>query len=302
MKILHKYNLNLIKKVRTMANITPQMVKTLRDKTGAGMADCKKALEENNGEIEAAIEFLRKKGAASAAKRADREAKEGAIIAKTDGKKAVIVEVNSETDFVSKNAEFVEYANNVADALLTSDAKTLEELMQVKVGNNTVEQLHNDVLAKFSEKIEIRRFQSIKTEGHIESYIHLGNKLAVLIEASCGEMTDNAKDLLHDIAMQVAAMNPQYVDKSEVTAETLEKERQIYTEQAIAEGKKPEIAERIANGKIEKFFEDFCLMQQAFVKDPSKKVADVVKEIANECSCSDLKITRFLRYALGENN
>ncbi len=285
-----------------MANITPQMVKTLRDKTGAGMADCKKALEENNGELEAAIEFLRKKGAASAAKRADREAKEGAIIAKTNGKKAVVVEINSETDFVAKNEEFVKYAHNVADALLANDVNDVESLMKVKHGDHTVEQLHNDVLAKFSEKIEIRRFKTVRSEGYIESYIHLGNKLSVLIESSCANITENGKTLLRDIAMQVAAMNPQYVDKSDVTAETLEKEKQIYIEQAIAAGKKTEIAERIATGKTEKFFEDFCLMQQAFVKDPAKTVADVVKEIAADCKCESLKIVSFVRYALGENN
>ncbi len=285
-----------------MANITPQMVKTLRDKTGAGMADCKKALEENNGELELAIEYLRKKGAASAAKRADREAKEGAIIAKTNGKEAVVVEVNSETDFVAKNSEFVEYANNVAEALLSSGARSLDELMQIKIGDNTLEQLHNDVLAKFSEKIEVRRFKHISTEGYVESYIHFGNKLAVLVEVNCNSLTDKGKSLLHDIAMQIAAMNPLYVDKSVVTQETLDKEKQIYIEQAIAEGKKPEIAERVATGKIEKYFEDFCLLQQFFIKDPAKKISDIVKEIAVDCGCGDnLKVLSFTRYALGEN-
>ena len=282
-------------------NITPQMVKSLRDKTGAGMADCKKALTENDGNMDAAIEFLRKKGAASAAKRADREAKEGAIIAKTNGKKAVIVEINSETDFVAKNAQFVEYAKNVADALLASDIKDndLHELYKVSCGNNTVEQLHNDVLAKFSEKIEIRRFKTVKTEGYVESYIHLGNKLAVLVEVSCPNISENGKALLRDIAMQIAAMNPLYIDKSNVTAETLEKEKQIYIEQAINEGKKMEIAERIALGKTEKYYEEFCLMQQIFVKDSAKKVSDVVKEIANDSNCDNLKIVSFTRFALG---
>lgn len=286
-----------------MANITPQMVKTLRDKTGAGMADCKKALEENNGDLDLAIEYLRKKGAASAAKRADREAKEGAIISKTNGKNAVVVEINSETDFVAKNAEFVEYANNVAEALLSSGANTLEDLMKVKVGANTVEQLHNDVLAKFSEKIEIRRFKHLSTtKGYIDSYTHFSNKLAVLVEVTCDKMTENGKNLLHDVAMQVAAMNPLYVDKSVVTQDTLEKEKQIYIEQAIAEGKKPEIAERVATGRIEKYFEDFCLLQQSFIKESSKKVSDIIKEIATDCGCGDdFKVVGFIRYALGEN-
>lgn len=283
-----------------MSNITPQMVKTLREKTGAGMADCKKALEENNGNLDAAIEYLRKKGAASAAKRADREAKEGAIIARSSGNKAVVVEINSETDFVAKNAEFIGYAEKVADALLANNIANLDELMQSKSGNNTIEQLHNDVLAKFSEKIEVRRFKTLTTEGYIESYIHAGNKLAVLVEASCAKLNDAAKALLRDIAMQIAAMNPIYIDKSQVSQETLEKEKEIYVANAVAEGKKPEIAERIATGKIEKYYDDFCLMQQTFVKDGNKTIADVVKEIGSMCGC-DIKINNFIRYALGEN-
>jgi len=281
--------------------ITPQMVKTLRDKTGAGMADCKKALSENDGNMDAAIDFLRKKGAASAAKRADREAKEGAVIAKTKGQKAIIVEINSETDFVAKNVQFVEYANNVAEALLKADVENnnTEELFKIKYENNTIEQLHNDVLAKFSEKIEISRFKTVKSTGYVESYIHIGNKLAVLVEVSCANISEESKVLLRDIAMQIAAMNPTYIDKTEVTAETLEKEKQIYIEQAIAEGKKPEIAERIAIGKTEKFYEEFCLMQQIFVKDSSKRVADVVKEMATASNCNDLHIVSFVRFALG---
>jgi elongation factor Ts len=285
-------------------NIYPQMVKSLRDKTGAGMADCKKALEENNCNIEEAIDYLRKKGAASDAKRAEREAKEGSIIAKTseDGKTAVIVEINSETDFVAKNAEFVEYAQNVAVAYLNSDAETVEDLFKVKTSNgSTVENLHNDVLAKFSEKIEIRRIKKVKTQGYIESYIHAGNKLAVLLEASCekSKFTDNSKALLRDIAMQVAAMSPIYVDESQVSKETLEKEKEIYIEQAIAEGKKPEIAERVAAGKVGKYFQDFCLMQQVFVKDGSKVVADVVKDISKEIG-TEVKILSFTRFLLGD--
>jgi len=288
-----------------MSNITPQMVKTLREKTGAGMADCKKALEENNGNMDEAIDFLRKKGAASAAKRAEREAKEGAIVARTsaDGKKAILVEINSETDFVAKNAEFVKYTQDVAEALINSDANTVEELFKVSVNGNVVENLHNDVLAKFSEKIEIRRIKRIVSQGYIESYIHAGSKLAVLVEVSCDKdkINPTGKTLLRDIAMQIAAMNPLHIDKSEVSTETLAKEKEIYIEQAIADGKKPEIAERIATGRIEKYYEDFCLLQQNFVKDSSKVVADILAEIVKNSS-SELKIVSFVRYALGESD
>ena len=285
-----------------MSNITPQMVKTLREKTGAGMADCKKALEENNGNMDESIDYLRKKGAASAAKRAEREAKEGAIVARTskDGKNAILVEINSETDFVAKNAGFVEYTQAAADALITSNVSTVEELMKISINGTTVENLHNDVLAKFSEKIEVRRIKRISSQGYIESYVHAGGKLAVLVEVSCDKMNEKGKILLRDIAMQIAAMNPIHVDKSDVSQETLAKEKEIYVEQAIAEGKKPEIAERIATGRIEKYYEDFCLMQQNFVKDGNKLVADVVAEIAKDCGC-DLKVLSFVRYTLGGN-
>jgi len=285
-----------------MSNITPQMVKTLREKTGAGMADCKKALEENNGNMDEAIDYLRKKGAASAAKRAEREAKEGVIVARTstDGKNAILAEINSETDFVAKNAGFVEYTQAVGEALITSNASTVEDLMKVNVNGTPVENLHNDVLAKFSEKIEIRRIKRVSTQGYVESYVHLGGKLAVLVEVSCDKLSDAGKSSLRDIAMQIAAMNPQHIDKSNVSQETLDKEKVIYTEQAIADGKKPEIAERIATGKIEKYYEDFCLMQQNFVKDGSKVVGDVVAEMAKDCGC-DLKILSFTRYTLGGN-
>ena len=288
-----------------MSNITPQMVKTLREKTGAGMADCKKALEENNGNMEEAIDYLRKKGAASAAKRAEREAKEGAIVARTsqDGKNAVLVEINSETDFVAKNADFVGYTHAVADALIASNASTVEELMRINTNGTTVENLHNDVLAKFSEKIEIRRIKRISSQGYIESYVHGGGKLAVLVEVSCDKISENGKALLRDVAMQIAAMNPLHVDKSNVSQDTLAKEKQIYVEQAIAEGKKPEIAERIATGRIEKYYEHFCLMQQNFVKDSSKVIGDVVAEIAKSCDGGgcELKILSFIRYTLGGN-
>jgi len=283
-----------------MSNITPQMVKELRNKTGAGMSDCKKALEENSGNMEEAITYLRKKGAATAEKRSDREAKEGVIVARTskDGKTAIIAEINTETDFVAKNAEFVEYTKNVGEALITSNANTVEELMKVNLNGTTVENLHNDVLAKFSERIEIRRIKRITSQGCIDSYVHLGGKLAVLVEANCDKLNEKGKSLLHDIAMQIAAMSPIHIDKSDVSQETLAKEKEIYVEQAIADGKKPELAERIATGKIEKYFEEFCLMQQSFVKESGKTVADIVAEMGKDCGC-DLKILSFIRYTRG---
>ena len=284
-----------------MGNITPQMVKTLRDKTLAAMGECKKALEENNGDMDAAIEYLRKKGAASAAKRAEREAKEGAVVARTnlDGKMAILVEINSETDFVSKNESFIDFTKLVGEAFINSSATNLEELNGVEINGTTIQNHYNDILAKYGEKIEIRRCIKINTNGYIENYVHFDRKLAVLVEVSCDKLDDNSKLLLKDIAMQIAAMNPEFVDKSNVKQERLEKEREIEYEKAILEGKKPEIAEKIADGKKNKFFEESCLYQQIFFKDNKKVIADVVADISTQCGC-DFKILSFKRWLLGE--
>lgn len=287
-----------------MADITPQMVKELRDMTGAGMGDCKKALVEANGDFKEAIEILRKKGAASAAKRAAKEAKEGLVLTKIsdDLKKAVIIEINCETDFVSRNEQFVKYVETVRDAYFNNDkAINLDDILKTNVGNDTVEGIHNEILAKFSENIQIRRFAKVIVDnGFIVDYMHNGNKLGVLLVfEGATEVTDKAIQLSRDIAMQVASMNPRFVDRSQVDQTTLAKEKEIYTQVAIDEGKKPEIAERIAQGKLDKFFTEFCLVEQSFVKDSSKVVGDVVKEISNELN-KDVKVKSFIRYFLGE--
>lgn len=285
-----------------MAEITPKMVKELREKTGAGMGDCKAALVDAEGDMKVAIEVLRKKGAASAAKRADRSAKEGIIGTATtsDNKTAAIVEVNSETDFVARNAIFEQYAKTVTDAALGNNIKTVEELMTVKVGDDTIQGMHNEILAKFSENISVRRIDRITSEGFISDYIHTGSKLGVLVEVSIPNPTEKAKLLIRDIAMQIAAMNPTFVDRSQASTEKIAKEIEIYKELAINEGKKPEMAERIAQGKLEKFFTDQCLVEQVFVKDGSKTVADVVKEISEDCG-TEVKILSYRRYFLGED-
>ncbi|MFA6570466.1 MAG: translation elongation factor Ts [Bacteroidota bacterium] len=284
-----------------MAQITPQLVKELRDKTGAGMGDCKNALQESDGDMQKAIEILRKKGAASAAKRADRSANEGLVISKvTDDKKtAVIVEINCETDFVSRNAEFERFANSVAGALLLNDAANLDELLKLTFEGNTVQDILNDMLAKFSEKIEIRRFEKIKSDGYIADYIHAGSRLSVLVESSTDKISDKAHAHLRDIAMQIAAMKPTFIHREQVSAEQIEKEKEIEKEKAITEGKKPEIADRIATGKLEKFFQEQCLLEQTFVKDPAKTIADVIKEISADLGV-DINIKSFRRYFLGE--
>jgi elongation factor Ts len=284
-----------------MAEITPQMVKTLRERTGAGMGECKKALVESDGDMNGAIEILRKKGAASAAKRAARSANEGMIIARTseNGDKAVIVEVNCETDFVARNAEFIKYAEKVGTAVMHSNANDVETLMQTEVEGEKLEDLHNDILAKFSEKIEVRRFERIESKGYIAEYIHAGSKLGVLIEFSSNKLNETAKALGRDIAMQIAAMNPLYLDRAGVPMEALEKEKEIYRQQALDQGKPAEIANKIAEGRLEKYFTEAVLIDQAFVKDGDKTIKDVVKMISDEAD-DEVKLVSMRRYLLGE--
>lgn len=277
------------------------MVKELRDKTGAGMAECKKALDESGGDLTTAIEVLRKRGAAAAGKRADRSANEGLVLARTsdDNSKAIIIEVNCETDFVARNDEFVAFAATIADKLMETGAPTAEELMAADLGGKSLTDLHSEILAKFSEKIGLRRFDQLTSEGYIAAYIHSGSKLGVLVEVNATNLNDKAKSIVRDIAMQIAAMNPAYIDRSAVDDTAIKKEIEIYKDQAIQEGKKPEIAERIAVGRLEKFYQEQCLVEQAFVKDGSKTVKDILKELSAETG-TETVITGFRRYQLGE--
>lgn len=285
-----------------MADISASMVKDLRDKTGAGMADCKKALVDADGDMNLAIEILRKKGAASAAKRADKSANEGMIIAHTnaDGTVGAVLEINCETDFVARNAEFVNYVNTVANAYLDNKVSNADELFALTSNGVKIIDLHNEILAKFSEKIEARRMERWESEGYIAAYIHAGNKLAVLIDISAKNINEEAQQYIRDIAMQIAAMNPQFINRTQVDTATLEKEIEIYKQQAIDQGKKEEIAERIAQGRLEKFFTENCLIEQAFVKDGNMTVTDVLKKVS-EITGTEVTVNRFLRYALGEN-
>ncbi len=284
-----------------MSQITPQMVKELREKTGAGMGDCKQALTDSDGDMNAAIETLRKKGAASASKRSDRSANEGIVgtIVSADGTKAVMVEINCETDFVARNAEFEKYVETVTDAYMNNEAKTLDEIFALKVGTDTILGLHNEILAKFSEKIQIHRFIKIDTKGFVAVYVHAGSKLAVLVDTTASNPSEAIRANIRDIAMQIAAMNPQFVDRTEVDQETIAKEIEIYKEAAIQEGKKPEIAERVATGRLEKFYQEQCLLEQAYVKDGTKTISDIMKDISKDFG-SEVKINSFTRFFLGE--
>ncbi len=277
--------------------ITPQMVKELREKTGAGMADCKKALDETQGDMQLAIEYLRKKGAASVSKRSDRSANEGLVLALTsdDAKKASLVEVNCETDFVGRNDEFVGFAHAISQTVLATGAVDGDALWNASLGSKTLGNLRDEILAKFSERIELRRAEFYTTNGGLVAYNHAGNKLAVVLEMNQPAADERGTGLMRDISMQIAAMNPLYVDRTQVQNDALDKEIEIYKEQAMNEGKSAEIAERISKGRVEKYYQENCLIEQSFVKDAGKTVADVVKDISPEA-----KVVAFHRFFLGE--
>ena len=270
--------------------ITAADINKLRQVTGAGMLDCRKALTESNGDFEAAIDWLRKQGQKVAAKRSDREAKEGVIIAQTtaDKKSGIIVCISCETDFVSKNADFVAFAQSIADAAIASGVNSAEELNNVKIGEQTVADLINDKLAAIGEKIAVSKFERVDAD-YVASYIHGAYRMGVLVG-----MNKDAGEAGKDVAMQIAAMNPLAIDESSIPAETIAREKDIAIEQIKAEGKPAEMAEKIAMGKVNKFLKENTLLAQPFVKDNSKSVADYLKSVD-----ADLKLTTFKRVALG---
>lgn len=274
--------------------ITAADINKLRQMTGAGMMDCRKALTETNGDFEAAIDWLRKKGAKVAALRGDREAKEGVVLAKTtaDNKTGIAVCVSCETDFVSKNAEFVAFAQSIMDAAVANNVNSADELNNVTINGAKVADLVNDKLAAIGEKIGITKFERIDAD-FVASYIHGSNRIGVLVG-----MNQPAADAGRDIAMQIAAMNPVAVDASSVSAATVERERAIIVDQIKTdpkmEGKPEEMIAKIAEGKLNAFFKESTLLNQAFVKDNGKSVADFLKSVN-----ADLKVTEFKRVALG---
>jgi elongation factor Ts len=276
------------------ATITAQDINKLRQSTGAGMMDCRKALTETNGDFEAAIDWLRKQGQKVAAKRSDREAKEGVVVARTtfDNKTGIILTISCETDFVSKNADFVAFANSIADAAIGNNVKSAEELNEVTINGAKVSDMINDKLASIGEKIGVSRFERIEAP-YVASYIHGANRMGVLVG-----LNKEAVDAGKDVAMQIAAMNPLAVDPSSVPVETVERERAIVTEQIAADpkmaGKPVEMISKIADGKLNAFFKENTLAAQFFVKDNSKTVADYLRSID-----SQLKVIEFRRVALG---
>ncbi len=283
--------------------INSELVKQLREKTGAGMMDCKKALEETGGDFEKAIEYLRKKGAAVAAKRAEKSANEGLVLTRLseDSKTASIIELNCETDFVARSDAFVELANKIADVVFINNLKSLDELLNTAVDGLTVADLINEAIGKIGEKIQLSRFKKVNIEnGSIVDYIHPGSKLGVLVifEYTKPVPTD-FRTFGRDIAMQVAAMKPLTISRDEVDKELVEKEIEIYKTQARNEGKPEQVLDKIAQGKLEKFYQEVCLLEQLFVKDGSKAVGELIKSY-NEANNTDVKVKQFIRFHLAD--
>ena len=270
--------------------VTAAMVKELREKTGAGMMDCKKALNECNGDITASIDWLREKGIAKSAKKESRIAAEGLANIYINGNKAVILEVNSETDFVSKNEEFTSMIDTIGNAVLKSDAKSLEDVLKVNTDEGTIEDLVIAKTAKIGEKLSLRRLEVVeKNDDEVfGSYLHMGGKIAVLTVLKVAN-----ESVAKDVAMQSAAMRPSYVFPADVPEEVLENERKVQKELAISEGKPADIAEKMVEGRIKKFYKEICLTEQPFIKDGDVSVKDYVAKNNGE-------IKTMIRYEVGE--
>ena len=269
--------------------VSASMVKELRELTGAGMLDCKKALDEVNGNMEEAITYLREKGISKAQKKSSRIAAEGLALSKVNGNKAVIVEVNSETDFVAKNEEFIKLINAIADTLLGSSAKTVEEALELKCGDKTINDLIIEKISTIGEKLSLRRFEIVeKSDSEVfGTYSHMNGKIVTLAVLSSDE------ELAKDVAMQIAAMRPSYLSKEDVPSEVVEKERTILKETAINEGLAENKIDMIVNGRLNKFYEDVCLLEQGFIKENKMKVSKYVES-------KNSKILSFVRYEVGE--
>jgi len=282
--------------------ITAKSVKELRDKTGAGMMDCKKALTETNGDVEKAVEVLREKGLAAAAKKAGRVAAEGIVktFVSEDNKKASIVEVNCETDFVAANEEFVGFAENVAELVANTSVETVEELLNEKLGDATVQETLTALVAKLGENMTVRRFERLSLDnGAIESYIHGGGRIGVLVEVSTEGDANVAKEVAKEVCMQVAAANPLFLNRDSVDQEALEKEKEIYRVQALNEGKPEKIVEKMVMGRIQKYFKEVCLVDQVWVKDGDKTIIKLLEEKSKEAG-APMTITKFVRFERGE--
>ena len=287
--------------------VTAQMVKELRERTNAGMMDCKKALLESDGDMDKAIDWLREKGLAQAAKKASRIAAEGVVAQYVTpcGCTGVIAEVNCETDFVAKTDNFMNFANNVAKHIAKANPADVDELMNQKFVDDeskTISDLVSEATVAIGEKISVRRFARFETKGVVSTYIHMGGKVGVLVEVStdeAGRDNEDVKQFAHDLALQIAAARPEAVRREEVASDKLEKEKEIQRAKAIEAGKPEKIVDRIVDGQIEKYYKEVCLLDQAFVKDPDKDIKSLMAEVSKKAGVA-LDVVRFARFERGE--
>ncbi|MFH0955955.1 MAG: translation elongation factor Ts [Candidatus Falkowbacteria bacterium] len=270
----------------TMLNIM-ENIKILRDKTGAGVVDCKKALDESGGDINKAVEILREKGIVKAAKRSDREANEGIIkvAINQDSKIGYMVEINAETDFVVRSEKFQEFVEKVMQLIREKQPKNLVELMSLNIDASTVKENLDSLSGVIGEKLDIKRYGILTSAGTVAVYSHMGGRIGVLVALD----KEGQSDIAYDVAMQIAAANPRYIRPEDVSADEINKEKEIYTAQLLKEGKPENMIDKITQGKLAKFYEEVCLLKQEYIKDDSKKVEYILR---------DVRVERFLRYSL----
>jgi len=286
-----------------MANISAQLVKELREMTGAKMMDCKKALVETEGDLDKAVEFLREKGLADAAKKSGRVAAEGVVktYIAADKKSGAVLEFNCETDFVALNEEFAGFADKLAKMVTETSVTTVEELLNEKFeGDSTTSESLKALIAKLGENMTVRRFTKFSVEkGIVNSYIHGGGRIGVLVEVSCEKASEVLDEVGKEVCMQIAAANPLFLSKDQVDTESMEKEKEIYRVQALNEGKPENIVEKMVMGRIQKYFKEVCLLEQLWVKDGDKSINKFLEEKSKEVG-SPITVTKFVRYERGE--
>lgn len=275
-------------------SISASLVKELREATGAGMMDCKKALQENDGDISAATDWLRKKGIAKAEKKAGRVASEGLVMAVAEGNKGALVEVNAETDFVARNDQFVAFAQSLANLVKETGITNIEELSKAELDGTTVADKLTTLIATIGENMSLRRAEVLSVDsGVVSSYVHGNGKIGVLVALESDNADDKLQETARNIAMHVAAANPQFLDRKSVDSTALDREREIFAEQARQSGKPDNIVEKIVEGRVNKFYEEVCLVDQAFIMDTDQKVGQVVKS-------AGATIKGYARFQLGE--
>ena len=291
-----------------MAEISASLVKELRDKTNAGMMECKNALKETEGDVDAAIKFLRERGAIKAAKKADREAKEGIVSANIDAesKSGVLVEVNCETDFVAKNDNFKAFVSELTDAVAGSDASDVESANSISKDEGSLDDFVKAKVIELGENLQFRRMVRYDVEGSgvVASYIHLGGKVGVLLEVNCGKAesasNDSFRELVKDLTLHIAASSPAGIGRDEISSDLVEVEKDLFRKQMEDSGKPPEIMEKIIEGKLGKFYSTVCLLEQGFIKDPDQTISDLLAVKGKDLD-DELTVRRFARFGVGES-